>query len=519
MKLRARLAWTVLLTALPAVAAMAWLRARYEWITTEQGLVDYAIERMESGGREMCTANPSTFAIGVGPREPGPGQGSHGPPPDSGHREDGREPPPDFRKRGPPPDFGGPPPGEHEDHVHKPRDMFDPRSKPAPRSELWAYATDFKSDNPSAPAFPDELRRQLRSGAKYASDEWSETTWSGMQTAVRMDWDDGPCAIVLARKPAREKSQAVRDLVLASLLLCAVLLGAVLLAAGPIVERVRKLTAQVRQSAADRYTTSAEVKGSDEITELAKTFNAAATEVRTNLSELESRERVLRAFLENTTHDVMLPLTVLQGHLTALRRKSDAGEPVEHGVIVDALQEAHYMASLIQNLATAARLEGGAPEIERHPLDLIALVERVVVRHRPIARARQIQLEHAVPPTPVWTDGDVTLVEQAVSNVIHNAVRYVEPGGHVAVVLEMRAHEFALRVLDDGPGIPEPLRARVFERAFRTGDARTRHPSGLGLGLSIARDVAVRHGFTLTLHCPTGGGAELELRGPLRPTA
>jgi signal transduction histidine kinase len=320
---------------------------------------------------------------------------------------------------------------------------------------------------------------------------------------------------VLARKPVREKSSAVRDLVLTALAICAVLLGAVLFAAGPIVERVRRLTSQVRRSAVDNYESSADVQGSDEITDLAQTFNAAAEQVRTNVAELEAREKALRKFLENTTHDVMIPLTVLQGHLTALRRKSESGEPVEHAVVVDALQEAHYMASLIENLATVARLEGGAPELVRHPVDLVALVERAVGRHRPIARAREIHLEHAVPPSPVSTSGDVTLIEQAVSNLIHNAVRYVQPGGHVAVVLAERGAEFSLRVLDDGPGVPESLRNQVFERSFRTDDARSRHPSGMGLGLSIARDVALRHGFTLALREAYGGGAELELRGPM----
>jgi signal transduction histidine kinase len=203
--------------------------------------------------------------------------------------------------------------------------------------------------------------------------------------------------------------------------------------------------------------------------------------------------------------------------LTALRRASESGAGVERTVVLDSLQEAHYMASLIQNLAAASKLESGSLELVAHPLDLNALVERAVGRHRPIAKARGIALEHAVPPTPLFTRGDVTLVEQAVSNLIHNAVRYVQPGGHVAVVLEERGARFSLRVLDDGPGVPAELRAKVFERSFRADDARSRQPDGLGLGLSIALDVAKRHGFTLELRAPAEGGAELELAGATAP--
>jgi signal transduction histidine kinase len=201
-----------------------------------------------------------------------------------------------------------------------------------------------------------------------------------------------------------------------------------------------------------------------------------------------------------------------------LRRRAGAGETVPREVVLDALQEAHYMASLIQNLAAAARLEQSGRPIELHSVDLNALVERCVARHAPIAKAREIHLDHAVPPTAVGVHGDVTLLEQAVSNLIHNAVRYVGPGGHVAVVLAMRESRFSLRVLDDGPGIPAEIRSRVFERSFRADDARSRHPGGLGLGLAIARDVCTRHRFELELRDPEQGGAEFEIRGPVLPS-
>jgi signal transduction histidine kinase len=121
-----------------------------------------------------------------------------------------------------------------------------------------------------------------------------------------------------------------------------------------------------------------------------------------------------------------------------------------------------------------------------------------------------------VPEEGVTVRGDVTLLEQAVSNLVHNAVRYAEPGGHVAVVLE-RAHagRFELRVLDDGPGVPEVLLARLGERGFRTDEARTRQPQGTGLGLHIVRDVAARLGLTLQFARGDERGFVATLSGPL----
>src|SRR6185503_14512935 len=123
-------------------------------------------------------------------------------------------------------------------------------------------------------------------------------------------------------------------------------------------------------------------------------FNDAGREVRAHLSEVEEREATLRTFLANTTHDVMLPLTVLQGHLSNLRRDAATGAFDERRLAA-AAEEAHYIGSLLQNLAAAAKLEGGRP-LERHPFDLAALVERVIERHRPVASAAGVGLEHAV---------------------------------------------------------------------------------------------------------------------------
>ena len=118
---------------------------------------------------------------------------------------------------------------------------------------------------------------------------------------------------------------------------------------------------------------------------------------------------------------------------------------------------------------------------------------------------------HRVPEQPTHAVGDVTLLERALSNVVHNAVRYNEADGHVAVVLSTRAGRFTLRVVDDGPGLdPEDL-PRLTERGYRGNAARTRHPHGMGLGLHITADVLVQHGFLLRLQRPEGAERGLEV--------
>ena len=131
----------------------------------------------------------------------------------------------------------------------------------------------------------------------------------------------------------------------------------------------------------------------------------------------------------------MIPLTALQGHLAALeprQRGAAAGE------LASAAHESHYIGSLLSNLAGATRLESAGVELAREALDLGALLARVVSRHGALARQHQVELGHAVPPEPITVLGDLTLIEQAVSNVIANAILHNRQGGHVAAVLDQR---------------------------------------------------------------------------------
>lgn len=323
----------------------------------------------------------------------------------------------------------------------------------------------------------------------------------------------GPCAEIVAHVTEIQGRRA-RGLVIANAVLCGWLLLCAVAAAGPIVRRIRALGTDVRRSAASHYSEPVPAVGDDELADLARAFNQAGEEVRSHLLTLEQREQVLRSFVSNTTHDVMVPLTVLQGHLVGLRKRIDGGGAAAE-LVVAALEETHYMASLMHNLGAAAKLEAGEPEIARHPVDLGQVVERVVGRHRPIAQHRAIEVELAVPEEPLRVDGDVTLIEQALSNIVHNAVRYNHPSGHVAVVLEAReaGRAFSLRVIDDGPGVPEDQLSRLAERNFRGDEARSRRPEGRGLGLHITQEVARRHGFELRIARSAEGGLEVELAG------
>ena len=185
------------------------------------------------------------------------------------------------------------------------------------------------------------------------------------------------------------------------------------------------------------------------------------------------------------------------------------------------MAEAHSIASILHTLAVVAKLDAGEPQLQRGVVDLTALVARVMGRHRPIARQLGVSLESAAPDDPLTAQADVTLLEQAVGNLVYNAVRHNKAGGHVAVILEPAEEgaNFKVCVVDDGPGIPAHELARITERAFRGGAARSRAPEGQGLGLHITHRVAALHGFSLIFKQSEYGGLQVELAGSRRAAA
>jgi len=471
MKLRTRLAVATIAVTLPMTFALFWYDAAARHRAAEQNLTEFVLGQMPAA-REQCEAAPASFGGELRPRRP------LGPPP--GH---------------------GPPPG-----------LAPPRPRAAKPAVVHAYDETLHSANPEAPVIPDALALAIR-GQDVATPRYV-IPGSSVEILARMPWGTGPCAFVLARGTTDPAWGAVLPESNVWLLPTACVFAAMLLAMGPVIRRIRKLTEAVERSAKATYADAVVVEGDDEIGVLARAFNAAGREIRAQLEEKDRREQALRHFLANTTHDVMIPLTVLQGHLATLREDAAAGKPVDVGALVSAMDEAHYMASLVHNLAVTARLEAADAKLQASVVDLDALVKRVVGRHRPIAKQLGISVETAVPEGPVAVSADVTLLEQAISNVTYNAVRYNRPGGHVAVILERVGKTgFRLRVVDDGPGIPEAELSRLAERGFRGNEARTRAPDGQGLGLHIAHRAAELHGFRLTLRPSEYGGLEVELQG------
>ena len=477
MRLRPRLALATLTVSVPMVLSLVAWDAHSKQRAAQAELIEFTRVLMASPGwLEHCEANPELW-------------------------------------RGRPPQSGRPP----RPPAGAPRFHPLPHSQPA---TFVAYGTDLRSPNPEAPQLTASDAAALRdTDAVAVATPWYD---SNVRVLVRSPRESGACAFVLAQGTTEPWLGGILPASQIWLLPLVAVFAAVLLAVGPVVRRIRVLTRAVREAADSQYESGVPTSGQDEVAELGRAFDAAARRIRQQLIATQRSEAALREFLANTTHDIMLPLTVLHGHLAELESAS-SDDVARARTLMQAMNEAHYLGALIHNLAIAAKLDAAPDEsgaeaqapLLRSTVDLGALVERVVNRHRPIARAREVSIEQAIPPSPLAVSADVTLLEQAASNLVYNAVRYNRAGGHVAVIAEARGERFVLSVIDDGAGIPEAELARAVERGFRGNEARSRAPDGQGLGLSITLRVAKLHGFELRFKRSEYGGLHVELEGPV----
>lgn len=207
------------------------------------------------------------------------------------------------------------------------------------------------------------------------------------------------------------------------------------------------------------------------------------------------------ALLRGVSHDLRTPLSTIRAVASDLRDGGGDYDPETHNELLDlVVDEAERLDRLVANLLSMSRVEAGALEPHREPVDLGELLDTCVAQHRRLLRDRQVSVE--VPLTLPPVDADWTLLEQAVTNLIANAVRHTPPGSRVRLLARRVGSHVEVQVLDEGPGIPDCDRARVFE-PFRRGPGST----SSGVGLAIVRAVVVAHGGEVGIDNRPAGGA------------
>ncbi|WP_396599354.1 ATP-binding protein [Frigoribacterium sp. R86507] len=248
--------------------------------------------------------------------------------------------------------------------------------------------------------------------------------------------------------------------------------------------------------------------GSDEIARLARTLNGM-------LDRLDSSATAQRRFVGDASHELKTPLATIRQHAeVALLHPGSIDGAALAGTV---LGEEARLTALVQGLLVLARADEGALGVTRRPVDLDDLVVAESARLRGVAPSdgRGPLSVDATAVGPARVDGDEGLLGQVVHNLVANAARHADT--RVAVALDERDGRAVLTVDDDGTGVAEADRERVFERFVRLDEARARDSGGSGLGLAIVREIVRVHGGSVSITTSPLGGARFVVDLPAGP--
>jgi two-component system, OmpR family, sensor kinase len=306
------------------------------------------------------------------------------------------------------------------------------------------------------------------------------------------------------------------------LFIAAGILGGTLLAslagvaiAGRAMRPISALTATARQiaSTGDPSRHMPDPKVTDEVGELAHTLEQMLRSLDAARTEREEAMAKQREFVADASHELRTPLTSVLANLELLQASLDGRNGDEDRAMVgSALRSSRRMSRLVADLLLLARADAG--RIGKHrPCDLAEIAGNAAVEMAPVLGERELEIdnEHSLP-----VRGNPDELHRLVLNLLDNAARHTPPGAKIELHVGEVGGEALIEVVDDGPGIPAPIRAQLFDRFVRgEGPADTAVGPGSGLGLAIVRAVASSHGGTVEVAESASGGALFRVRLPL----
>ena len=266
---------------------------------------------------------------------------------------------------------------------------------------------------------------------------------------------------------------------------------------------LREMVGAARAMSRGEYERRVTATSRDEVGELGRAFNRMA-------ADLAEVDRVRRDLIANVSHELRTPLGSLRALLENL---VDGVEHVDANTLATMLAQVERLGTLVEQLLDLSKLESGAVPLERSPVSAATLLDQVAADWRSSARARDVGLHLIVEPHDLVVNADEARLHQVLGNLVANAVRHAPQGSTVTMAARTTSRGTTLEVLDDGPGIPRVEAERVFERFYRSDQARSSGDGGSGLGLAISRWIVELHDGSIRTEerTPTGCRMVVEL--------
>jgi signal transduction histidine kinase len=244
---------------------------------------------------------------------------------------------------------------------------------------------------------------------------------------------------------------------------------------------------------------------------------AANDDLRRRLEELEgaaAADRHKDEFLAMLAHELRMPLAPILSAMQILRRQATENPMVQRAREVVERQALHQ-ARLLDDLLDVSRITRGKIELRRRPVSVGAAVTAALEATRSLIQAKAQSLTVALPEEPAFVDADPTRLTQIITNLLNNAAKYTHAGGRIGISLERAGEQAVVIVRDNGVGIPREMLALVFDLFAQAEPATARSQGGLGIGLTLVKNLVEMHGGTVVARSQgRGQGSEFEVRLP-----
>ena len=202
-----------------------------------------------------------------------------------------------------------------------------------------------------------------------------------------------------------------------------------------------------------------------------------------------------KRFLSNISHEIKTPMTVILGYLEIMRVNGDPRQEMLGKVE----STAHRVMELITQFFTLAKLEAGDTELERSKLNLNEVCSENILSFYELLSTQDFQIEVDIPNAPISVMSNSDALQRILFNLISNAIRYGADGKYLGMVLRSDEENAYIDIIDKGRGIPKEFADTIFDRLFTMEDSRNPRMQGNGLGLTIAKNLAVQLGGDITL--------------------
>lgn len=226
------------------------------------------------------------------------------------------------------------------------------------------------------------------------------------------------------------------------------------------------------------------------------------------ISQLKEQENFRKEFIGNLAHELKTPVFNIQGYILTLLEGALEDPDHNRKFLIKAAKNVDRMAGLIDDLDVITKIEGGSLELELMQFNLTSLVVDVMDQLEQRAKRAGIEVEFVDENRRnVEVIGDAPKIEQVVTNLISNSLRYGKEGGKTEVRFYDMDEQMLVEVADDGIGMSEEHLPRIFERFYRVDKSRSRNAGGSGLGLSIVKHIIEAHGQTISVRSTQGKGS------------